>query len=193
MRRNIITAALYTIVTTVIFGLIYPFVVTGIAQVLFKDKANGQLIQQNGQLIGSHIIGQTFTGPAWFHSRPSAAGNGYDAANSSGSNYAPTNKKLIDRVAGDVAALQQDSPNTPIPIDLVTASGSGLDPHITPAAAEFQIPRVAHERNISETTVRQLIALHTEGRQLGFLGEPRVNVLELNLDLDHAAPIKTAN
>jgi potassium-transporting ATPase KdpC subunit len=193
MRRNIITAALYTIVTTVIFGLIYPFVVTGIAQVLFKDKANGQLIQQNGQLIGSHIIGQTFTGPAWFHSRPSAAGNGYDAANSSGSNYAPTNKKLIDRVAGDVAALQQDSPNTPIPIDLVTASGSGLDPHITPAAAEFQIPRIAHERNISETTVRQLIALHTEGRQLGFLGEPRVNVLELNLDLDHAAPIKTAN
>jgi K+-transporting ATPase ATPase C chain len=193
MRRNIITAALYTIVTTVIFGLIYPFIVTGIAHVIFKDKANGQLIHQNGQLIGSRIIGQTFTGPTYFHSRPSAAGNGYDAANSSGSNYAPTNKKLIDRVAGDVAALQQDNPNTPIPIDLVTASGSGLDPHITPAAAEFQIPRIAHERHISETTVRQLIALHTEGRQLGFLGEPRVNVLELNLDLDHAAPLPASH
>jgi potassium-transporting ATPase KdpC subunit len=193
MRRNIITATLYTIVTTVIFGLIYPFVVTGIAQVLFKDKANGQLIQQNGQLIGSHIIGQTFTGAAYFHSRPSAAGNGYDAANSSGSNYAPTNKKLIDRVAGDVAALQQDSPNTAIPIDLVTASGSGLDPHITPAAADFQTPRIAHERHLSEAAVRQLIAHHTEGRQLGFLGEPRVNVLDLNLDLDQTAPLPTSH
>src|ERR1700679_607331 len=137
MRRNLITAVLYTVVTTVIFGLVYPFVVTGIAQVLFKDKANGQLIQQNGQLVGSHIIGQTFTGAAYFHSRPSAAGNGYDAANSSGSNYAPTNKKQMDRVAADVAAPQQDSPNKAIPIDLVTASGSGLDPHITPAAADF--------------------------------------------------------
>jgi K+-transporting ATPase ATPase C chain len=199
MRRNLITAALYTIVTTVIFGLIYPFVVTGIAQVIFKDKANGQLIYaagpngQNGQLIGSHIIGQPFTGAAYFHSRPSAAGNGYDAANSSGSNYAPTNKKLIDRVAGDVATLQPDSPNAAIPIDLVTASASGLDPHITPAAAEFQTPRIAHERHLSEADVQQLIARHTEGRQLGFLGEPRVNVLELNLDLDRTSPIKAAN
>ncbi|HEY6414291.1 MAG TPA: potassium-transporting ATPase subunit KdpC [Edaphobacter sp.] len=192
MRRNLITAALYTIVTTVIFGLIYPFVVTGIAQVLFNDKANGQLIHQNGQLIGSRIIGQAFTGAAYFHSRPSAAGNGYDAANSSGSNYAPTNKKLIDRVAGDVAALQQDNPNTTIPIDLVTASGSGLDPHITPAAADFQTPRIAHERRITEAAVHQLIATHTEGRQLGFLGEPRVNVLELNLDLDRTAPMPTS-
>jgi K+-transporting ATPase ATPase C chain len=189
MRRNIITAALYTIVTTIIFGLIYPFVVTGIAQVIFKDKANGQLIQQNGQLVGSRIIGQTFTGAAYFHSRPSAAGTGYDAANSSGSNYAPTNKKLIDRVATDVTALQQDHPNTDIPIDLVTASGSGLDPHISPAAADFQVTRIAHERNLSEATVRQLITRHTEGRQFGFLGEPRVNVLELNLDLDHTAPL----
>jgi K+-transporting ATPase ATPase C chain len=189
MRRNLITAILYTVVTTVIFGLVYPFVVTGIAQVLFKDKANGQLIQQNGQLVGSRIIGQPFTAAGYFHSRPSMAGNGYDAANSSGSNYAPTNKKLIDRVAGDVAALQLDHPNTDVPIDLVTASGSGLDPNITPAAAEFQVTRIAHERSLSEDAVRRLIAQHTLGRQLGFLGEPRVNVLELNLDLDQAAPI----
>jgi K+-transporting ATPase ATPase C chain len=189
MRRNLITAVLYTVVTTVIFGLVYPFVVTGIAQVLFKDKANGQLLQRNGQLVGSLIIGQPFTSPGYFHSRPSAAGNGYDAANSSGSNYAPTNKKLIDRVAGDVAALQLDHPNTEVPIDLVTTSGSGLDPDITPAAAEFQVTRIAHERSLSEDAVRRLIGQHTLGRQLGFLGEPRVNVLELNLDLDQTAPI----
>jgi potassium-transporting ATPase KdpC subunit len=190
MRRNLITAILYTVVTTVIFGLVYPFVVTGIAQVLFKDKANGQLLQRNGQLVGSRIIGQPFTAAGYFHSRPSMAGNGYDAANSSGSNYAPTNKKLIDRVAGDVAALQLDHPNTEVPIDLVTTSGSGLDPDITPAAAEFQVTRIAHERSLSEDAVRRLIAEHTLGRQLGFLGEPRVNVLELNLDLDQTAPIQ---
>jgi potassium-transporting ATPase KdpC subunit len=189
MRRNLIIAVLYTVVTTVLFGLVYPFVVTGIAQVLFKDKANGQLIQQNGQLVGSHIIGQPFTAAGYFHSRPSAAGNGYDAANSSGSNYAPTNKKLIDRVAGDVSALQLDHPNTDVPIDLVTASGSGLDPDITPAAAEFQVTRIAHERHLSEDAVRHLVAQSTKGRQLGFLGEPRVNVLELNLALDQAAPL----
>jgi K+-transporting ATPase ATPase C chain len=187
MRRNVITAVLYTVVTTVIFGLVYPFVVTGIAQVLFKDRANGQLIQQNGHLVGSRIIGQPFTAAGYFHSRPSAAGNGYDAANSSGSNYAPTNKKLIDRVAGDVTALQLDHPNTDIPIDLVTASASGLDPDITPAAAEFQVTRIAQQRHLTESVVRQLVAKHTEGRQLGFLGEPRVNVLELNLDLDQTA------
>jgi potassium-transporting ATPase KdpC subunit len=189
MRRNLITAVLYTVVTTVIFGLVYPFVVTGIAQVLFKDKANGQLIQQNGQLVGSRIIGQSFTAPGYFHSRPSAAGNGYDAANSSGSNYAPTNKKLIDRVAGDVTALQLDHPNTDVPIDLVTASGSGLDPDITPAAAEFQVARIGRERHLSEDAVRRLVAQNTQGRQLGFLGEPRVNVLELNLALDQTAPL----
>jgi len=189
MRRNLITAVLYTIVTTVIFGLVYPFVVTGIAQVLFKDKANGQLLQQNGQLVGSRIIGQPFTAVAYFHSRPSMAGNGYDAANSSGSNYAPTNKKLIDRVAGDVTALQLDHPNTDVPIDLVTSSGSGLDPDITPAAAEFQVDRIARERHLTEDAVRKLIARNTQGRQLGFLGEPRVNVLTLNLDLDSNAPI----
>jgi K+-transporting ATPase ATPase C chain len=187
MRRNLITAVLYTVITTVIFGLVYPFVVTGIAQVLFKDKANGQLLQQNGQLVGSRIIGQPFTAPGYFHSRPSMAGNGYDAANSSGSNYAPTNKKLIDRVAGDVTALQLDHPNTDVPIDLVTASGSGLDPDITPAAAEFQVARIAQQRHLAESAVRQLIAKHTQRRQLGFLGEPRVNVLELNLDLDQTA------
>ncbi len=192
MRRNLVTAVLYTVVTTFIFGLVYPYVVTGVAQLLFKDKANGQLIQQNGQLVGSRIIGQPFTGAGYFHSRPSAAGNGYDAANSSGSNYAPTNKKLIDRVSADVAALQAEHPNTDVPIDLVTSSASGLDPHITPAGAEFQVTRIARERHLPEDAVRQMIARHTQGRQLGFLGEPRVNVLELNLDLDHVAPLASA-
>jgi K+-transporting ATPase ATPase C chain len=184
MRRNLITAVLYTIVTTVLFGVLYPFVVTGLAQVLFHGKANGQLIYRDGQLVGSRIIGQPFSAPKYFHSRPSAAGNGYDAANSGGSNYAPTNKKLIDRVAGDVAAYQPEHPGTDVPIDLVTASGSGLDPDITPAAAEFQVARVARERNLPEDAVRRLVLENTRGRQLGFLGEPRVNVLLLNLDLD---------
>ena len=187
MKRNILTAILYTVVTTILFGVVYPFVVTGLAQAFFKDKANGQLIQQNGHLIGSHIIGQPFSAPGYFHSRPSAAGNGYDAANSSGSNYAATNKKLFDRITADVATNQLDHPNTAVPIDLVTTSASGLDPDITPAAADFQVARIARERHLSEDAVRQLVAAHTKGRQLGFLGEPRVNVLELNLDLDHTA------
>jgi K+-transporting ATPase ATPase C chain len=187
MLRHLITATRYMLVTTVMFGLIYPLVVTGLAQVLFHDKANGQLLYQNGQLVGSRIIGQGFTAPQYFHSRPSAAGNGYDAANSGGSNYAPTNKKLIDRVAGDVAALQADHPGEDVPVDLVTASASGLDPHITPAGAEFQVARVASERHLPEQTVRKLVAEHTEGRQLGFLGEPRVNVLLLNMDLDRVS------
>jgi potassium-transporting ATPase KdpC subunit len=187
MRRNLTIALLYTVVTTVIFGLIYPLVVTGFAQVLFRDKANGQLLYKNGELVGSRIIGQPFSAPQYFHSRPSAAGNGYDAANSGGSNYAPTNKKLIDRVAGDVAASQVDHPGVDVPIDLVTASGSGLDPDITPAAAEFQVARVARERRLSEDVVRRLVSNHTQGRQLGFLGEPRVNVLLLNMDLDAVA------
>jgi potassium-transporting ATPase KdpC subunit len=190
MRRNLVTALLYTVVTTVLFGLIYPLVVTGAAQLLFREKANGQLIQQNGQLIGSRIIGQPFTAAGYFHSRPSAAGNGYDAANSGGSNYAPTNKKLIDRVAGDVAALKPDHPGADVPIDLVTASASGLDPDITPAAATFQVGRIARERHLSEEAVQKLVAQHTEGRQLGFLGEPRVNVLLLNLALDQLANSK---
>jgi potassium-transporting ATPase KdpC subunit len=187
MRRNIVTAVLYTVVTTVIFGLIYPLVVTGLAQVLFHDKANGQLLYENGELVGSGIIGQPFTAPQYFHSRPSNAGNGYDAANSGGSNFAPTNKKLIDRVAGDVAALQVDHPGVDVPIDLVTASGSGLDPDITPAGAEFQVARIARERHLPEDAVRRLVAQHTQRRQFGFLGEPRVNVLLLNLDLDREA------
>jgi potassium-transporting ATPase KdpC subunit len=188
MRRHLVTAVLYTVVTTVIFGLIYPFVVTGLAQLLFHDKANGQLLHNsNGELIGSRIIGQPFSAPQYFHSRPSNAGNGYDAANSGGSNFAPTNKKLIDRVAGDVATLQVEHPGSDVPIDLVTASGSGLDPDITPAAAEFQVATVAGARHLPEAAVRRLVFEHTRGRQLGFLGEPRVNVLELNLDLDRAA------
>ncbi|MDQ2833815.1 MAG: potassium-transporting ATPase subunit KdpC [Acidobacteriota bacterium] len=189
MRRHLITAVLYTLVTTILFGIAYPYAVTGLAQVLFKDKANGQLIRRSdGQILGSRIIGQQFTGAEYFHSRPSAAGSGYDAANSSGSNYAPTNKKLIDRVAGDVATLQVDHPGAEVPIDLVTASASGLDPDITPAAAEFQVGRIAEARHLSEERVRGLVAAHTEGRQLGFLGEARVNVLELNLELDSVAP-----
>jgi len=193
MKKNLITAVLMTIVTTVLLGVIYPLVVTGLAQALFHDKANGQLIVQNGKVVGSRIIGQPFTTDPYFHSRPSAAGNGYDAANSSASNLGPTNHTLIDRVHAGVAQLKAENPAQPVPIDLVTTSGSGLDPHITPAAAAFQIPRVAKTRGASEAQLQTLIAKHTEGRQLGFLGEPRVNVLELNLDLDAQFPGKTAS
>jgi len=177
-------AVLMTIATTVLLGLVYPLAVTALAQLLFKDKANGQLIVQNGTVVGSRIIGQTFSGPGYFHSRPSAAGNGYDAANSSASNLGPTNQKLLDRVQGDVTRIQAENPHVPVPVDLVTTSGSGLDPDISPAAAEFQIPRIASERKASEDEIRSLVREHTLSRQLGFLGEPRVNVLELNLGLD---------
>ncbi|MBZ5645931.1 MAG: potassium-transporting ATPase subunit KdpC [Acidobacteriia bacterium] len=190
MKKNLITAVLMTIATTILLGIIYPLVVTGIAKVLFPDKAGGQLIQRDGRIIGSRIIGQPFTGPGYFHSRPSAAGNGYDAANSGGTNLGPTNQKLIDRVKQDIASLQSENPGKPVPIDLVTTSASGLDPDITPAAAEFQVPRVARERALSEDQLRQLIGKHTAGRQLGFLGEPRVNVLELNLELDTRYPAR---
>jgi K+-transporting ATPase ATPase C chain len=189
MKKNFLISVLMTLVTTVLLGLIYPLVLTGLAQVFMHDKANGQLIPLNGKVVGSRIIGQPFTTPGYFHSRPSAAGNGYDAANSSASNLGPTNQKLIDRVKSDVAIAQADNPNRPVPIDLITTSGSGLDPHISPAAAEFQVARVAKVRGASEEQVRQLVAHHTEGRQLGFLGEPRVNVLELNLELDQRFPI----
>ena len=189
MKKNLLTAILMTIATTILLGIMYPLVVTALAQIMFPDKANGQLIKRDGQIVGSRIIGQSFGGPGYFHSRPSAAGNGYDAGNSGGSNLGPTNQKLVDRFKQDLSKLQAENPGKPVPIDLLTTSGSGLDPNITPAGAEFQVPRVAHERGMSEDAVRQLITKHTEGRQLGFLGEPRVNVLELNLDLDAAHPM----
>jgi K+-transporting ATPase ATPase C chain len=188
MKKNLITAVLMTVVTTILLGIIYPLVVTGLAQLIFPKQANGQLIYKNGKLVGSSIIGQGFSGAQYFHSRPSSAGNGYDATNSNGSQFGPTNQKLIDRVKGDVATAQADNPGTPVPIDLVTTSASGLDPHITPAAADFQLSRVAKERGTTVDRLRVLVARHTEGRQLGFLGEPRVNVLELNLDLDQQFP-----
>ena len=188
MKRNLLISVWFTLVTTLMFGLIYPLAITGLSQVLFHDRANGQLVERNGRVVGSRIIGQAFTGPGYFHSRPSAAGNGYDAAASSGSNLGPTNRALLDRVKGDVQKLQSENPNSPIPIDLVTASGSGLDPEISPAAAEFQIPRVARQRNMNETEDRALVAKHTLGRQFGVLGELRVNVLELNLDVDAVHP-----
>jgi potassium-transporting ATPase KdpC subunit len=186
MKKNLITAFLMTIATTVVLGIIYPLVVTGLAQVLFPTKANGQLISKDGQIVGSRIIGQAFNGAGYFHSRPSAAGtgNGYDATNSAGSQLGPTNHVLIDRINSSTAALHGENPNAAIPVDLVTTSASGLDPDISPAAARFQVPRVSRERQLSEADVLKLVAEHTQGRQFGILGEARVNVLELNLALD---------
>jgi K+-transporting ATPase ATPase C chain len=191
MKKNLIISVLFTLVTTVLFGVIYPLGITGLAQLMFPDRANGQIIEKNGTTVGSRIIGQAFTGPGYFHSRPSAAGtgNGYDPTASGGSNLAPTNKALVDRVNGDVAKLHAENPSDPVPVDLVTTSASGLDPDISPAAAEFQVPRVAGERHISEEEVRSVVARHTEGRQFGFLGEAHVNILELNLDLDALHPL----
>jgi K+-transporting ATPase ATPase C chain len=188
--RNLVIAALMTLVTTILLGIVYPLIVTGLAQVLFPAQANGQLIERNGQLIGSRVIGQAFSSPDYFHGRPSAAGSGYDAANSGATNLGPTNKKLVDAVKAAVEAAQKENPSAPVPIDLVTSSGSGLDPHISPASALFQVPRVARERQASEDAVRELVVSHIEGRQLWFLGEPRVNVLELNLALDERWPRK---
>jgi len=190
MKKNLLISILYTVVTTVLFGILYPLVVTGLAQVIFPKQANGSLIEQNGKLVGSHLIGQPFTAPGYFWSRPSAAGTaGYDPTASGGSNYGPTNKALVDRVNASVQQLQPTNPNAAIPVDLVTTSGSGLDPDISPASAEFQVPRVAKERGMSEQDVRAAVARHTKGRQWGFLGEPRVNVLDLNLDLDASHPM----
>jgi K+-transporting ATPase ATPase C chain len=182
MKKNLVTAVLMTVATTILLGIIYPLMVTGLAQVLFHDKANGQLIEANGKIVGSRIIGQGFSGPGYFHSRPSAVN--YDAANSNGSQLGPTNKKLIDRVQGDVTTLDAENADVPVPVDLVTTSASGLDPDITPAAAQFQVHRVAEARKVLEADIRRLVEEHTEGRTWGLLGEPRVNVLELNLALD---------
>jgi K+-transporting ATPase ATPase C chain len=194
LKKQIYPAIAITVVLTVLLGIIYPLVVTGLALILFKDKANGSLIEKDGRVIGSRLIGQPFAGPGYFHSRPSNAGSGYDAGASSGTNLGPTSQKLLEtNVKAAAEALKEENPNVPIPVDLVTASGSGLDPHITPAAAEFQIPRVASERNMTPDEVRKLVKEHTEGRQLGFLGEPGVNVLELNLALDAAKRVAKTN
>ena len=189
LTRNLIVAVLMTVVTTLILGVIYPLAITGLAQVMFPDQANGQLIERNGTVIGSRLIAQGFSKTGYFRSRPSATSTPYDAANSAGSQLGPTNKKLIDAVRANVEAARKENPNTPVPVDLVTTSASGFDPHLSPAAADFQVPRVARERGMRENDVRRLVAEHTEGRQLGFLGEPRVNVLELNLALDDAHPM----
>ena len=186
--KHIYPAVALTIVLTVLVGLIYPFVMTGLSELFFKEKARGSLIEREGKVIGSRLIGQPFNGESYFHSRPSAAGSGYDATASGGTNLGPTSKPLLEeQVKSRVKPLHAENPNREIPIDLITSSGSGLDPHISPAAADFQIPRVARERRMSEDKVKQLIREHTEGRQFGVLGEPRVNVLELNLALDEVS------
>jgi len=184
MKRNLLTAVLMTLATTILLGILYPLAVTGVAQVMFPDQANGELIRRNGVVVGSRLLGQPFSSARYFHSRPSAAGNGYDAGSSGASNLGPTNSKLMARVKDDAAAAERENPNAPVPVDLVTASASGLDPDISPAAAEFQVARVAHARSLSPETVRQLVRRYTQRRTFGFLGEPRVNVLELNLALD---------
>ena len=183
MKKQIVTAVLYTVVTAVLVGIVYPLAVTGVAQLLFPKQSNGELITRDGNLIGSELIGQPFSGPGYFHSRPSAAGTGYDAASSSGSNLAPTSKTLIDRTRASVTT-EQGSGSGPVPVDLVTASASGLDPDISPAAAEYQVARVAAQRKLPVATVQSLVQQHITERQLGLLGEARVNVLELNLALD---------
>jgi potassium-transporting ATPase KdpC subunit len=190
MGRNLRTAVLMTVVTTVVLGVIYPLVVTAIAQAVFPDKANGQLIERNGTVIGSRLIGQGFSSPGYFRPRPSATSTPYDAANSGGSQLGPTNKKLVDAVKANVEAARKENPDMPVPIELVTTSASGFDPHLSPAGAAFQVPRVARERGLSIADVQRVVGAHTEGRQLGFLGEPRINVLELNLALDRENPMK---
>jgi len=190
--KQIKITILATIVLTILFGLAYPLVFTGLAQLLFPHQANGSLVTVDGKVVGSELIGQSFTKPEYFHGRPSAAGNGYDAANSSGSNLGPTNQKLVDRVKADAQKFRAENPayTGPIPADLLTTSGSGLDPHISPASAEAQVARVAAARGVSPGRITELVAKHTQGRQWGVFGEPRVNVLLLNVDLDQSVPLR---
>ena len=189
MKKHLLNAVLMTIATTVLLGILYPLLVLGLARLFFPEQASGQLIHRNGVVVGSRLLGQPFAGPGYFHSRPSAAGAaGYDGSASTGSSLGPTNAQLITRVNGDVARLQAENPGVAIPVDMVTTSGSGLDPDITPAAAQFQIRRVASERKVAQGEIEKLVLEHTANRQWGFLGEPRVNVLELNLALDERFP-----
>jgi K+-transporting ATPase ATPase C chain len=188
--KQIYPAFAITVVLTVLLGIIYPLAVTGLAQLIFPRQAAGSLIEKDGKVIGSSLIGQPFSGPGYFHSRPSAAGSGYDGTASGGTNLGPTSQKLMDSVKAAAESLREENPGSPVPIDMVTASASGLDPHITPAAAEFQVPRIARERRLSEDEVRRIVREHAEARQFGILGEPRVNVLELNLALDRKSGVK---
>lgn len=190
LKSNCLVAILMTAVTTLLFGVVYPLAMTAVAQLLFPAQANGQLLVRDGQPIGSRLIGQSFSSPAFFHGRPSAAGAGYDATSSSGSNLGPTNRKLVDAVAAAVTAARGGRASAAVPVDLVTSSGSGLDPHISPAAAYFQVARVASARGVAAADLRALVAAHVEGRQLGFLGEPRVNVLLVNIALEERWPLR---
>jgi K+-transporting ATPase ATPase C chain len=187
--KHLAPAILVTVALTLLLGVAYPLAVTGLARLLFPDQAQGSLLRRGGKVVGSRLLGQPFAGSRYFHPRPSAAGAGYDPMASGGTNLGPTSRKLVDQVGAAAAAARAERPGTPVPVDLVTSSGSGLDPHLTPAAAEFQVPRVARERGMPDDVVRQLVRRHTEGRQWGVLGEPRVNVLELNLDLDATRPL----